>query len=141
MPEKFLNNRRAAAAVEFALISPFLLLLIAAILAYGSIFATTLSLQQLAAETARATIGGLDDTERQALAQSYLNATSASYPLLQSDHLTFSFDGGGSNTLSKVTLNYDMSGHPAYAFAGLLPLPASPLTYTMVITDGSGASP
>ena len=64
----FFSDKRATSAVEFALIAPFLLLLVAAILAYGSIFATSISLQQVAAETARATIGGLSDAERRSLA-------------------------------------------------------------------------
>jgi Flp pilus assembly protein TadG len=43
---RFVRNEQAASAVEFALIAPFLLLLVAAIMAYGSLFATSLSLQQ-----------------------------------------------------------------------------------------------
>jgi Flp pilus assembly protein TadG len=40
MLRRFFRNRGAVSAVEFALIAPFLFLLVAAILAYGSIFAT-----------------------------------------------------------------------------------------------------
>jgi Flp pilus assembly protein TadG len=140
MVRAFFQNRRATSAVEFALIAPFMLLLLAAILAYGSIFATSLSLQQLAAETARATIGGLNDTERQTLAQAYIDANSASYPMLLKNDLSFEFDTGSSTKLSTVRLKYSLKDHPAYALSGLLPLPASPLAYSMVITDGDGAS-
>ena len=42
----FFSDKRATSAVEFALIAPFLLLLVAAILAYGSIFATSISLHR-----------------------------------------------------------------------------------------------
>ena len=45
---QFIENKQGASAVEFALIAPFMLLLVAAILAYGSLFATLLSLQQVA---------------------------------------------------------------------------------------------
>jgi Flp pilus assembly protein TadG len=139
MSRSFLGDRRAASAVEFALVAPFMLLLIAAVLAYGSIFATSLSLQQLAAETARATIGGLNDVERKALAQAYLDANSSNYPILLAKDLTFEFDAATSTRLSSVKLKYDLKDHPAYAFSGLIPLPASPISCSMVVTDGDGA--
>lgn len=126
--------------MEFALIAPFLLLLVAAILAYGSLFATSLSLQQLAAETARATIGGLTDVERKSLADAFLAANSGSYPMLKADHVTFTFDNGGGANLSKVKLSYDLTDHPAWALNQLLPMPPNPMTYTMVVTDGNGAT-
>lgn len=135
-----LRDRKGASAVEFALIAPVLLLLVAGILAYGSVFATSLSLQQLAAETARATIGGLNDAERQTLAQARFNATASTYPLLNPSKVTFEFNQGAGSTLSRVTLRYDMTGHPAYALEHLIPLPASPISFTMVVTDGDGAT-
>jgi Flp pilus assembly pilin Flp len=45
---QFIENKQGSSAVEFALIAPFMLLLVAAILAYGSLFATSLSLKQVA---------------------------------------------------------------------------------------------
>ena len=135
---RFFRNKQGASAVEFALIAPFMLLLVAAILAYGSIFATSLSLQQIAAETARATIGGLSDAERKTLAQGKLAAISANYPMLDPGKVTFTFNAAAGSELSRVTLSYDMSGHPAYALDKLLPLPSSPLSYSLIITDGNG---
>ncbi len=135
-----IRDRRATSAVEFALIAPFLLLLIAAIMAYGSIFATSLSLQQVAAEAARATIAGLNDSERKTLAQAKLNSIAGGYPLLDPAKVSFQFDQGAGSELSRVTLLYDMTGHPAYAFDKLLPLPASPISYSIIVTDGNGAS-
>ena len=140
MLQRLAKNNRATSAVEFALIAPFLMLLIASILAYGSIFATSLSLQQVAAETARATIGGLSDAERKTLAQAKLNAIADDYPLLDVAKVTFEFDAGTGTELSRVTLHYDMSNHPAYTFDKLLPLPESPLIYSLIVTDGNGAT-
>ncbi|HOZ28298.1 MAG TPA: pilus assembly protein [Hyphomonadaceae bacterium] len=136
----FTKDKRATSAVEFALIAPFLLLLVAAILAYGSIFATSLSLQQIAAETARATIGGLSDAERKTLAQAKLNAIADDYPLLDVAKVTFSFDAGTGKELSRITLNYDMVNHPAYTLDKLLPLPRSPISYSLIVTDGNGVT-
>lgn len=135
-----IRDRRATSAVEFALIAPFLLLLVAAILAYGSIFATSLSLQQIAAETARATIGGLSDAERKTLAETKLAAIADDYPMLDVSKVTFAFDAGTGSELSRVTLFYDMTNHPAYALDKLLPLPASPISSSLIITDGDGVT-
>lgn len=115
-----------------------MLLLVAAILAYGSLFATSLSLQQIAAETARATIAGLSDGERKSLAESKLASIAANYPLLDPAKVTFTFNEAVESDLSRVTLTYDLSGHPAYALDKLLPLPPSPLSYSLIITDGNG---
>jgi Flp pilus assembly protein TadG len=134
------RDTKGTSAVEFALIAPCLMMLVAAILAYGSIFATSLSLQQIAAEAARATIGGLSDGERTTLAQAKLSAISDKYPMLDPSKLKFSFDKGTGSDVSRVTLTYDMTEHPAYALDKLLPLPASPLTYSMIVTDGDGAN-
>ena len=135
----FSRDKRGTSAVEFALIAPFLMLLVGAILAYGSIFATSLSLQQIAAETARATIGGLSDGERQTLAEAKLAVISSKYPMLDPAKVTFAFDQNDGSEISRLTFSYDMSSHPAYALDKLLPLPASPISYSMIITDGDGA--
>lgn len=134
----FLKDKQGASAVEFALIAPFMLLLVAAILAYGSIFATSLSLQQVAAEAARATIPGLNDAERKSLAETKLAAIAGNYPLLDPAKVSFTFNEAAGSQISRVTLSYDLSGHPAYALDKLLPLPASPLSYSLIITDGNG---
>ena len=136
----FFSDKRATSAVEFALIAPFLLLLVAAILAYGSIFATSISLQQIAAETARATIGGLSDAERRSLALIKLAAIGDQYPMLDVSKVTFDFDEGTGTELSRLTLHYDMSRHPAYTLDKLLPLPKSPISYSLIVTDGNGAT-
>jgi Flp pilus assembly protein TadG len=134
--KSFLGNRKGASAVEFAIIAPFLLLLVSAIIAYGSLFATSLSLQQLGAEAARATIGGLTDTERENLAQVRINELASSYPLLRADRLSFEFNDSAGN--SAVRLSYVTTDHPAYVLKGLIPLPPSPLVYSMAVTDGDG---
>ncbi len=135
---RFFSNKQGASAVEFALIAPFMLLLVAAILAYGSIFATSLSLQQVAAETARATIAGLSDAERQSLAEGKLADIAGNYPLLDPEKVSFTFNAAVGSQLSRVTLTYDLTDHPAYALDKLLPLPPSPLSYSLIITDGNG---
>ena len=125
--------------MEFALVAPFLMLLVAAVLAYGSVFATSLCLQRIAAEAVRATIGGVNDGERQSLASAKLAAIADKYPMLDSKKVKFIFDQGKGSNISRITFTYVMSDHPSDAMDKLLPLPPSPLSYSMIITDGDGA--
>ena len=67
--ERFTASRAASAAVEFAIVGPVLLLLMSGIFTYGGYFLTAHTVQQLANDAARASIAGLDDTERLALAR------------------------------------------------------------------------
>ncbi|MBL8550614.1 MAG: pilus assembly protein [Hyphomonadaceae bacterium] len=61
-----------AAAVEFAIIVPVLLMLFWGIIAYGNYFLTAHTIQQLTNDAARAAVAGLDEAERRALAESVL---------------------------------------------------------------------
>jgi hypothetical protein len=54
--------------------------------------------------------------------------------------VTFDFDEGSGSDLSRITLHYDMSTHPAYTFDKLLPLPESPISYSLIVTDGNGVT-
>ena len=54
--------------------------------------------------------------------------------------VTFTFDETAGTQVSRVTLSYDLANHPAYALEKLLPLPPSPLTYSLIVTDGNGVT-
>lgn len=64
-----LADRRGSSAVEFALVSPVLLLLLCGIVAFGIYLGAANSLRQLAAEAARASVAGVTDDERATLAR------------------------------------------------------------------------
>ena len=59
-------------------------------------------------------------------------------PSLTAAKVTFTFEETAGTQISRVTLSYDLTNHPAYALDKLLPLPPSPLTYSLIITDGNG---
>ncbi len=71
---KFLTARDGAIAVEFAMIAPIFLMIIFGILIYGSYLAVIHGVQQLAAEAARSSIAGLNETERSSLANAYVTS-------------------------------------------------------------------
>ena len=64
----FRGDTTAAAAVEFAIIAPLLIMVAAGILVWGGWFWMAHSVQQLANDGARAAIAGLNAEERRALA-------------------------------------------------------------------------
>ncbi|TRO97225.1 pilus assembly protein [Glycocaulis profundi] len=131
---RFTADRRGVSAVEFALLAPVALVMMCGLVAYGLIFSTHISLQQLVAETTRATVSGITPEERSAIARDHLSRTIDRYPLLRADAADVSVISAGGMT--EVRLYYDATGHPAYVFEGLLPLPARNVTYRQSIRDG-----
>jgi hypothetical protein len=130
----FGQRRDGASALEFAILAPVALLILIGMIAYGLIFSTHLSLQHLLAETGRATIPGLGQQERQSLARLHFDGSLDAYPLLDPTAARLEIHDDGRYT--EVLITYSLDGHPAYAFEGLLPLPASPYVYRQVIRNG-----
>ena len=129
-----LRNDSGTAAIEFALIGPLLILLLAGIVVYGGWLWTAQSVQGLAAETARAALGGLDDEEREDLAREFVQLAAAD---------TIGIDPGkmGVGVISdanavRVTLSYDASNHPMMALAGLVPTPSPIIQRSAVVRTG-----
>ena len=65
----FYSHERGASAVEFAIVGPVFVLLMMGMIAYGIYFGAVHSVQQLAADAARASVAGLDESERIWLAE------------------------------------------------------------------------
>lgn len=134
---RFIGDRRGVAALEFAILAPFLIMFVGGILIYGLYFATLHSLQQIVAEAGRASIAGLDDAERDALARAQIDATIASYALLRRDRLTVTAatDPSASDRYT-VAVIYDASHLGLNAFGALLPEPPSRIARAAVIRKG-----
>ena len=62
-------------------------------------------MQQIAAETARATIGGLSDGERKTLSDAKLAAIAGTYPMLDPAMMTFAFNDSDGDELSRLTFS------------------------------------
>ncbi len=129
--------RRAVAAVEFALIFPVFVALLFGIIIYGSYFAVVHSVQQLAAEAARSSIGGLSDSERSTLAQNYVTANASSYPLIAAKHLTVDAAPSPRDAnIFVVTVDYDASGMFFNLLPHFVPAPPPNIVRTAVIPRG-----
>ncbi|MGQ4272742.1 TadE family protein [Terrihabitans sp. B22-R8] len=131
------GDTRGASAVEFALIAPVFLMIMIGTFSYGMYFGAIHSVQQLAAEAARATLPGLSLAERRGLAERQLNASLAHYSLLKGDDVTLEIATHPHNAdLLLVSVNYDASKMIIWRFAGLLPLPPQKINRAAVIRRG-----
>lgn len=128
------RRREGSAAIEFALVGPLLVILLAGMVVYGGWFWLAQSVQSLATESARAAIGGLDDAERQQLAKAFVAQAAAEGsgldPALIATTITSDADA------VRVTVVYDAHAHPILALAGLLPKPPALIERSAVVRTG-----
>ena len=121
---RFRKDRRATAAVEFAILSPLFLLLLFGMIAYGIYFGASHSIQQIAADAARTAIAGLDSGERRALALGYIDRHAGGYPFVDRRKLAIDVatDPGDVNQFV-VDLRYDTRDLPIWNLFADLPMP------------------
>ncbi len=79
---RWLRDRSGVAAIEFAIVGPLFFMVLLGVLIFAIYFGTVHSVQQIAAEAARATVQGLTETERNELAQNHVKSIVAQYPLI-----------------------------------------------------------
>ena len=136
MIRRWVVNEDGAAAVEFAFIGPVMLVMLMGIVSYGGCFWMSHSLQQLANDSARATIGGLSAAERYSLAQATMTNEVQTYPNLTPSRTNLSeSENAGSQTVT-VAVSYDASTSPFWAMKNLLPLPSPTLVRQATIQLG-----
>ena len=132
-----LEDRTAASAVEFALVMPIFLIVLFGIIVYGSYLAMVHGLQQLTAEAARASIGGLSDSERLSLATSDIDSNVGTYPLLAPDRLTIvSAATDASTGTFTVTVKYDASDMFVFNMPRFVPTPSKVIVRSASIQRG-----
>jgi len=136
-PPSIASDTRGASAVEFAMILPIFLVLLIGIFAYGSYFALLHGLQQLTAEAARASIGGMTDSERQSLAQTSIAANVDKYPFLTARDLTVAGAATDPATSTfSVTVSYNASGMLIFNLPDFIPMPPPIIVRTAAIQRG-----
>lgn len=118
----FTRSTRGTSAVEFALLSPLYFLLMAGMAAYGLYLGTSHSLQQIAADAARAAVAGLSADERHEIALGYVAANADTYPLIETQHLAVDAQDGDAGRFV-VSLDYDARSLPIWNLFDGLPLP------------------
>lgn len=133
----FTADRAGVAAIEFAIMAPVFLLILFAITSYGLYFAASHSVQQLAADAARASIAGLSATERQSLVESFINSNGAAYPFIEARRLSVeTHDSSTDNSQFVVRVDYDAAGLPIWSLFDGLPLPGRTISQTSTIRIG-----
>lgn len=128
------RRREGAGAVEFAIVSPIFILLVFGIAIYGKVFANYIAVQELAAEAARATVAGLNNSERATLATSFVTNNISGYPLLNPSYVTVATNS--QTNAFKVTITYNMANDPVFRLGGNVPLPGTTLTGSAAVQNG-----
>lgn len=110
-----------AVAVEFAILGPVFLILMIGTMVWGQYLWTAHAVQQLANDSARAALAGLDATERESLARTTLANEVADYANLRPAAATVSVDDRTDRLT--VSVSYDTSGASFRMFSDLIPAP------------------
>lgn len=133
------RSRSGVAALEFAFIAPFLILLLLGIIAFGFQFAANIAATQAASEGARAAAAGLTSTERQTLGRNAALAVLTSYGGLAAPPRGTVPTPTVNATNVTVTVNIDLTGLGISALpliGKVLPLPT---TATATVTTRIGS--
>jgi Flp pilus assembly protein TadG len=134
--KRFRAAEKGAAAVEFALLVPILMVLLFGIVGFGWFLGIAHSLQEAASQSARASVAGMDVSERSAVALATVKRRTSDNPLIDPDSLTVNVGtDAGNPDLFTVTLRYDMSANLLKIVPTFVPLPTT-LTRTASIRRG-----
>lgn len=134
--KNLIYRRDGLAAIEFAIIAPIMMLCIFGILCFGMYFGAVHGVQQLVAEAARASIPGLDNIDRKALASNTIKKDAGSYPFLSLEKLSVtSVDTDPVTDAFTVTLQYDASSLPIFSLP-YVPLPPKVIARSATIQRG-----
>jgi Flp pilus assembly protein TadG len=110
-----------AVAVEFAILGPVFLVMLVGTMVWGQYFWISHAVQQLANDSARAALAGLDTSERETLARTTLSNEVADYANLRPSAAVLTLDDHGDRMT--ISVRYDTSGATFWAFGGLVPSP------------------
>lgn len=133
---RLVADRRGTAIIEFAILLPVLIAVLAGMLCYGLYFGAAHSVQQLAADAARHSIAGETLTERQTMVTSFVNTHGPSYFLVRTERLSEVSATAQAGGRLRVRISYDATWLPIYGFAKFIPLPPSTITRDCVTLGG-----
>lgn len=133
----FHRDHTATAAVEFAILSPVLILVLLGMVAYGIYFGASHSIQQLAADAARTAVAGLSEGEREALVANFIDLNAGGYPFVDSSKLTVEAkDSAKDGSQFVVSISYDASSLPIWGLFDGLAMPGKTIERTSTIRLG-----
>ena len=121
--QAFARDSRAVAAIEFALILPIFLVMIFSMIYVGLYVSVAHSLAEVAADSARYAMVGLDADERRQLAHEWLTATERRYGLV--DCVAVAIETAERDGALTVSAAYDITFLPKPPIIAALFAPAS----------------
>ena len=131
-------------ALEFALIAPFFLLVALGAMVFALYFAAAVAVAHSAAEGARASVLGLDNTERGNFARARVTAIFQGYqPLLDSAQATVTAEAGSTAGTYKVQVSYPLTaiglgGFTTFMNAVTGSAATAPTTVSRTVTVANG---
>ncbi len=113
--KRLLIDRRAAAAIEFAIVAPLFFMCVLTLIAYGIYLSAAHSIQQIAADAARSAIAGLSQVERKQLATDYIQSSTMNQTFIKTSRMNVSVEDDAKNANQfTVTVTYDASDLPIW---------------------------
>jgi Flp pilus assembly protein TadG len=134
---RFKSEESGVTAVEFALVAPVFIVMLLGMMFYGMYFAAAHSVQELAADAARASVAGLSTSERQKIVADYVAGSSGNYLLLRAADVVASGEPHAGDPLRfDVTVQVAASNLPTGILDALFPVPSSTIARTAVVRIG-----
>jgi Flp pilus assembly protein TadG len=129
--------RTGTSAVEFAIVSPLLILLLFGMVAYGIYLGASHSIQQIAADAARTAVAGLNENDRISLADNYIEHNAGAYPFVERSKLALDIkDNPADADEFTVAIRYDARDLPIWNLLPNLPLPGMTIRHSSTIRIG-----
>jgi Flp pilus assembly protein TadG len=130
------SGTEGASALEFAIVAPVFFMLVFGIIIYGYYFASLSMLNHIAYEAARATVTGLSDDERSALAHARADELiSGLGGFIDAGAVEVSAATGGDGIYA-VTVHYQFSALSLIGASSLVPLPPMEQTIRVEMSHG-----
>ncbi len=131
------KDAAGVSAVEFASVFPIFLRTVLGVLVYAIYVGVVHSVQQLAAEAARASVAGISAAERTTLAREHVQRALSGYPLIDGQALRIAAAPSAADAnLFEVDLTYDASRLTIFVLDGLLPLPPKEIRRQAIVRRG-----
>lgn len=131
------RRKDGATAVEFAIIIPVFLMIVFGIITFGAYLSVVHSVQQLAAEAARASVGGLSDAERVTLAEANIRNHVGAYLLIEPARLVVEQATTDIATSTfTVKLRYDAADMFIFSLPRFVPMPPPLVVRSAAIQRG-----
>jgi Flp pilus assembly protein TadG len=132
-----LRDSSGVSAIEFAIVAGLFFTIVFGIIIYGDYFACDLLIAHIAEESARASLAGLDDSERESLALARANTLKTSYSgLLDASVLTVTAGPSATTGVFSVSVSYVNDFLGLGGLSAFVPLPPKTQTAQFEVSNG-----